>query len=223
MSEKRIKILKNGPYIVTGNIPLSEKTIVPKGKGYILERKGEFEAKEIYSLCRCGESKNAPYCDNSHQNFEGQETAERSKFEDRADRCEGQEIDMLDDHRCALARFCHRDTGSAWQLVKKSDDPDLKEEAIKAAVECPAGRLVVVDKEGNQIEPEYSQEIEVLQDPEKDCSGPLAIKGKIEVESADGHIYEVRNRLTLCRCGRSKNKPFCDGRHIIGKFKDGLI
>lgn len=220
MIKKSIKILKDGPYIVSGNIPLSEKVITPVGRGYALKEGQVFKAGEIYSLCRCGKSKNAPYCDGSHTGFEGEETASREKYVERVDVCEGQSVDMLDDHRCALARFCHRDTGSAWELVKKSDDPELKEEAIKAAVECPAGRLVILDKDGKEIEPEYSPQIEVLQDPEKGVSGPLAIKGNIQLESSDGHIYEERNRVTLCRCGSSKNKPFCDGRHIHAKYKD---
>ena len=38
--------------------------------------------------------------------------------------------------------------------------------------------------------------------------------------SADGFEYEVRNRVTLCRCGQSQNKPFCDGTHAQTKFKD---
>ena len=38
----------------------------------------------------------------------------------------------------------------------------------------------------------------------------------------DGYRYEVRNRVTLCRCGASKIKPFCDGSHAAIKFKDGL-
>jgi CDGSH-type Zn-finger protein len=40
------------------------------------------------------------------------------------------------------------------------------------------------------------------------------------VVSADGFEYEVRNRVTLCRCGQSQNKPFCDGTHAQTKFKD---
>ena len=42
------------------------------------------------------------------------------------------------------------------------------------------------------------------------------------VVAKDGHRYEVRNRVTLCRCGASKNKPFCDGSHAAIEFKDGL-
>jgi CDGSH-type Zn-finger protein len=45
------------------------------------------------------------------------------------------------------------------------------------------------------------------------------VRGGLAIESADGFVYEVRNRVTLCRCGRSKNKPFCDGSHIEAKFK----
>jgi CDGSH-type Zn-finger protein len=39
------------------------------------------------------------------------------------------------------------------------------------------------------------------------------VRGGITIESADGVPYEVRNRVTLCRCGRSDNKPFCDASH----------
>ena len=41
----------------------------------------------------------------------------------------------------------------------------------------------------------------------------------LAIESAGGTEYEVRNRVTLCRCGRSRNKPFCDGSHITVGIK----
>jgi hypothetical protein len=44
--------------------------------------------------------------------------------------------------------------------------------------------------------------------------GLLWVRGGIPVVSADGKPYTVRNRLTLCRCGKSRNKPFCDGSHV---------
>ena len=47
------------------------------------------------------------------------------------------------------------------------------------------------------------------------------LKGGIALESADGKKYETRNRVTLCRCGQSGNKPFCDGTHIDCGFDDG--
>ena len=39
------------------------------------------------------------------------------------------------------------------------------------------------------------------------------------IEGADGEAYEARNRVTLCRCGASNNKPFCDGKHVEINFK----
>jgi CDGSH-type Zn-finger protein len=44
-------------------------------------------------------------------------------------------------------------------------------------------------------------------------SGPIWVRGGISVYSGQGMLYEVRNRVTLCRCGKSTNKPFCDSSH----------
>jgi CDGSH-type Zn-finger protein len=218
----KIKILKDGPYVVSGNAPLYEKIIVPKGNGYEFIDGRQFPQSEQYALCRCGKSKNAPFCDGSHEkiSFDGTETASKAKFEERAELLEGPELDLLDDHRCAFARFCHREDGTAWTLTKNSDNPKYREEAIIAASECPAGRLVAVDKTGNTFEPEYDPAISIIQDAEKGVSGGIFVKGKIPIESSEGHIYEIRNRVVLCRCGKSTNKPFCDTTHIHIEFLD---
>ncbi len=74
---------------------------------------------------------------------------------DRAERREGPQLTLLDDNRCAFARLCHREEGKVWNLIDKSDDPTLKDGVIKGAHECPAGRLVVLDRTGNEIEPDF--------------------------------------------------------------------
>ncbi len=135
----------------------------------------------------------------------------------------GPKLDLLDDRRCAFARFCHRDAGNVWDLVDRSDDAVYYEEAIKAATDCPAGRLVVEDKQGHAIEPDFSPSIEVLQDPERGVSGPLYVKGYVPLQSADGSMYEPRNRITLCRCGLSRNKPFCDATHVSYQYRDDEV
>lgn len=223
MVDKKITIIKDGPYIVTGNIPLTEKIIKPKGAGYVYKDGRVFNHGETYSLCRCGKTSTPPFCDGTHTHidFDGTETASAKKFVDRLTSVtEGPELDLLDDGRCALARFCHRKDGVVWSLVKHSDEPGIREETIIAATECPAGRLEIREKDGTIIEPYLSPEIVILQDPEKGCSGPLYIKGGIPIESADGFTYEVRNRITLCRCGHSYNMPFCDAQHIRRNFND---
>lgn len=221
-SKYRIKIIKDGPYVVTGNVPLSEYIITHKGNEYELKAGREFPQAEEYHLCRCGKSKNPPFCDGSHIkiNFVGTETASRTKYENRAELIEGPGLDLLDDNRCAFGRLCHSDKGNAWELMKNTDKEEYRVKAIKAASECPAGRLTAVDKTGKAIELEYKPSIEILQDPEKGVSAGIFVKGNIPIESADGQLYEVRNRVALCRCGKSRNKPFCDATHVSIQYSD---
>lgn len=217
-----IKILKNGPYIVTGNVSLSEKIIVSKGKINEFKYGRKLPQSDVYALCRCGKSKKSPFCDGSHgfNGFDGVEKASREKYEDRAELIEGPNLDLRDDNRCAFARFCSRECGNVWDIIENSDDPKFKEAAILAASGCPSGRLVAYTKAGKAIEPKYEPSIEILQDIEQETSGPIFVKGNIAIKSIDGYTYEVRNRVTLCRCGNSKNMPFCDATHIKIKFSD---
>jgi CDGSH-type Zn-finger protein len=53
----------------------------------------------------------------------------------------------------------------------------------------------------------------VIEDPQMGVSGPIWVRGGIPVEAVNGKAYEIRNRVTLCRCGKSSNKPFCDSSH----------
>ncbi len=222
MSEKKIKIMENGPYIVTGGIPLSEKIITPEGDHYVYRDGRPLKQAETYTLCRCGKSTNPPFCDGTHyrDGFTCEETASMAPYAARAELLRGPGLDMLDDGRCAFARFCHRDKGDAWELLEASDDEEAKREAMIAAGECPAGRLTIVTKDGELIEPEYEPAIEILQDPEEGVGCGIFVKGNIPVESSGGALYEPRSRVVLCRCGHSENKPFCDMAHIKIGFKD---
>jgi hypothetical protein len=113
---------------------------------------------------------------------------------------------------CAFARFCDP-KGRIWNLVKL--DTDEAREIVKhEAAHCPAGRLVIWDKTtGKAIEPKFAPSLALIEDTEKKVGGPIWVRGGIPVISAEGKTYEIRNRLTLCRCGSSANKPFCDGSH----------
>ena len=89
---------------------------------------------------------------------------------------------------------------------------------------CPGGRLVLRDRgTGKAIEPDLPPSIGVVEDPALGCSGPLWVRGGIRVESPDGRAHEIRNRVALCRCGASANKPFCNGSHASIKFNDGMV
>jgi hypothetical protein len=122
---------------------------------------------------------------------------------------------------CSGAGFCKGREGNIWDLVKKSDDAESKKITIQQACHCTSGRLVVTDKKINkEIEPDFEQSISVIYEPWKKVGGAIWAKGKIPIESGDGKKYEVRNRVALCRCGNSGNKPFCDGTHRKIGFKD---
>jgi len=50
------------------------------------------------------------------------------------------------------------------------------------------------------------------------ANGPIIVSGEVSVVDADGkEIKELKN-VALCRCGNSKNKPFCDGSHVASGF-----
>lgn len=221
MSNMKIKIAKNGPYIVSGGVPLSEKIITPQGNGYVYTEGRPLRQSATYALCRCGQTSTPPFCDGKHTalGFTCEETADPTPYIERAERIEGPGLDLLDDNRCAFARFCHREGGDAWELVARSDNEVDRQEAIIAASDCPAGRLTAVTKDGQLIEPEYEPAIEILQDPEENVGCGIFVKGGIPIESAEGIEYERRNRVVLCRCGHSKIKPFCDASHVVIDFK----
>jgi hypothetical protein len=86
---------------------------------------------------------------------------------------------------------------------------------------CPGGRLVAWRGDAKQaIEPNYPPSIGLVEDAAEGVSGGILVRGGIQLVAADGFFYEVRNRIALCRCGASRNKPFCDGSHAAVKFRD---
>src|SRR3990170_2426077 len=111
---KKIVVSKDGPYLVTGKIPLSMQIITPNKEGLSWEWKEakEFDTKNSeYSLCRCGQSKTKPFCDGTHTKirFDGTETASNEPYLSQAKEIEGPALKLTDaEDLCASARFCHR-------------------------------------------------------------------------------------------------------------------
>lgn len=222
-----IIVTRNGPYQVEGSIPLAKQTIVAdeEGGSRDWEEGPPIEAPATYRLCRCGHSSNKPFCDDTHLKikFDGTEVASREPYVDQAQVLEGPAEDLTDAQAlCASGRFCDPD-GSIWRLIGRTNDPRFRKLVEKMAANCPSGRLVVWDRStGEPVEPKRDRSIGLVEDPVASVSGPLWVRGGIKVRSADGQDYEVRGRVTLCRCGQSNNKPFCDSSHITVGFKDGL-
>lgn len=223
MAKKKITILKDGPYRVSGAVPLKERNIKEAASGNKWEDEKEFPSQETMVLCRCGESKNTPFCDGRHVScgFSGDETASKASYRERTELLEGAQIDLLDDKRCAMAGFCHLGRSDVWELTELSDTEEHRKAAIEGACACPAGRLTAVDKEGNVIEPVLDEEIIMIRHRQRELIAGLYVTGEIPLESSDGELYETRNRCVLCRCGKSDNKPFCDASHETHKKQAG--
>jgi len=223
----KIVVSKDGPYVVSGKVPIQIQTITPNKEKFSWDwvPGRSFSADDEAHLCRCGQSKNKPFCDGSHEKarWDPQVSASRAPYEEQAEKIDGPGLNLRDaEVLCAFARFCDP-AGKIWGLIEKTDDPEARALTIREAQYCPSGRLVVSDKKtGKPIEPVLPPSIGIVEDPALKCSGPLWVRGGIAIESADGKSYERRNRVTLCRCGASDNKPFCNGAHASIKFKDGL-
>ncbi len=215
---QKIKVSKNGPYLISGRVPIQEQVITIDSEGTPIEwRAGtKYPPQEKCALCRCGQSQTNPFCDGTHAKigFDGTETAGKEAYLNKHKEVDGPALKLADiEELCASARFCHR-AGGIWNLVPKSGNPSVKQIVIEEACDCPSGRLLVRDKNANKIiEPDFEKSIGLIEDPAVGVSGPIWVRGGIPVEAGDSETYKIRNRVTLCRCGKSSNKPFCDSSH----------
>jgi CDGSH-type Zn-finger protein/uncharacterized Fe-S cluster protein YjdI len=118
----------------------------------------------------------------------------------------------FDGEKCIHSRNCVLGLPTVFQANVQGPwiQPDnaSAEELIAVAKSCPSGAITYERHDGGDAEKKPAVNvIRVLE------NGPLAI-------SADLHIAgeAPRTRATLCRCGASKNKPFCDGSHAQAEF-----
>ena len=202
-----IECRPNGPYLV-------------KGLENLANSRGEAIATEaVVALCRCGGSANKPFCDGTHKRngFSGARLSDGGN--DKCDVYRGLGITIRDDRSiCAHAGHC---TDGLASVFKDGSEPWIDPaaadvEAIVAVVaKCPSGALSCsIEGRGEAVVEAGPPRIAI----EKD--GPYAVRGPVELVGATWAQGAARDRYTLCRCGASKNKPFCDGSHWDLGFKD---
>jgi CDGSH-type Zn-finger protein len=220
--ERKIVVQLNGPYQVYGGIPLVRKTQVVSEHGEPLtwRRNETIETGDSYDLCRCGHSADKPFCDSTHRliDFDGTETADTRPTAARQMIYPGSTgiVVKTDGWLCMNAGFCGNRLAHIRQLVRSTDDVNVRSNVIAMVERCPAGSLTYAMAPGEpDIEPDLPQQIAVTTEITSDgpIDGPLWVTGYIPIERADGQPFETNNRVTLCNCGRSENKPLCDGTH----------
>jgi CDGSH-type Zn-finger protein len=217
----RVRVSKDGPYEVTGSPPLVRTAPVETEFGEPIgwEDPSPIDAPAEFDLCRCGQSTRKPFCDASHETngFDGTEVADRRPRAERARVLEGDGVVMTDDRSlCTKSGHCTDRFSDVWEMIGQTSDPVVRARLELMVELCPSGRLAhAPTSEAEPVEPKFAPSIAVIRD------GPLWVRGGIPIESSNGTTYEVRNRVTLCRCGQSSNKPFCDGTHKLVGFRDG--
>jgi CDGSH-type Zn-finger protein len=218
-ADPRIRVLPDGPYRVSGAALARMRPVVDsRGDRVAWERGPELEHEADFDLCRCGASQTPPFCDGSERaaGFDGTETAARTPYQERAFRMGDGPLTLTDDPSlCSSAGFCEAFDTDVWRLAESTQDPEARARLVRMVRRCPSGRLAyLVAPDTDPVEEELQPEVGIVDD------GPYWVRGGIPIEAADGFEYEVRNRVTLCRCGHSGNKPFCDGTHTRVGFQD---
>ena len=228
-SEKKVVVEANGPYRVQGDISLVRKTQVVSEHGEPLtwKKEGTIKTSGTYDLCRCGQSGEMPFCDSTHLDvdFDGTETAPtRPTAERQVTYAGGTHIAVkCDESLCSESGFCGNRLTDVQQMVPLTDDTSVRAQVIAMVERCPSGSLTYSIEAGEaDIEPDLPRQIAATTEITSDgpIAGPLWVTGYISIERADGQPLETRNRVALCCCGLSKNKPLCDGAHRTLDMKE---
>ena len=214
MSEKtkpRIVFIENGPiYLINDPNPRKVDNIV--------NSKGEQpETVSGVALCRCGASKNKPFCDGTHTSI-GFKSENPQQDKGKTKSYEGQKITVHDNRKvCCHAAECVENLS---QVFRKNERPWIApdaanpEEIIELIKKCPSGALSYSVDGIKHTDYDDNPNITVSK------NGPLLVKGGIEMPEIEFEEGVSKEHYTLCRCGASKNKPFCDGEHFTVNFKD---
>lgn len=205
--ESSVEVTEDGPYKMCGvaMVDSDGDSIVAPDTAY---------------LCRCGGSANKPFCDGSHMKmeFDGTEVAERGVQSERRETYIGEGVTIYDDRSvCSHAGLCTDGLPTVWKLGGEPwIDPHgaSAEEIIEVVKKCPSGALTYSRTDSASVAEEDNSPTLV-----PTVNGPYALSGHVLVKSPSGEVYENREHVTLCRCGHSGNKPYCDGKHWDCNFQ----
>jgi CDGSH-type Zn-finger protein len=221
----RIVPLPNGPYYLI-NDP------IPKVVDNLEDSNGKPLSTTIgVALCRCGSSNHKPFCDGTHStvgfssankvlkdNVDTKKMVIKDKRRDYA----GKKIIVHDNRKiCSHSAECVKNLPSVFRVDSRpwiNSDGSNVDDLIDTIRRCPSGALSysIDGIEHRDPDEHRAPTITVLK------NGPYHITGSIELIGDSIQFGEgaSKEHYTLCRCGASDNKPFCDGEHIKINFSD---
>ena len=188
-----------------------------EGEAELRRPSGPNLSKQKVALCRCGGSKNKPFCDGTHAKIGFSDRNLSDPKKDQRVRYAGRKITIFDNRAlCAHAGYC---TDGLKEVFRYGEAPWIApdaaavEKVIETIRKCPSGALSYA-LDGVEAEaPTRPPKVTVMD------HGPYAVSGGVELAAKMGQGASAEH-YTLCRCGHSKNKPFCDGTHWDVSFRD---
>lgn len=137
---------------------------------------------------------------------------------DGVERIEGRNVILeFDGKKCIHSRFCV--TEAPESFVGDADGPWLypddtnPDELYAVGRECPSGAIRIKRKDGGREEQPPQTNLMKLWE-----NGPLEVRANLKVNGKEDGF-----RRTLCRCGKSGSKPYCDGSHTEGFIASGEV
>jgi CDGSH-type Zn-finger protein/truncated hemoglobin YjbI len=212
----RIQCESNGPYLVTNVERMTDWLGQP------------IPTRPQMALCRCGQSASKPLCDGTHAEVGFTDEKDPKRVTNRRDSYDGVQVTVLDNRgTCQHSGYCSDRLATVFRV---GEDPFVApsggrmDEIIRAVRDCPSGGLsYAIDGREARAEVDHGGKREPAIEVSKD--GCYRVTGGIPLFNADGE-HEPRNHgasrehYALCRCGQSRNKPFCSGMHWYVDFKD---
>jgi CDGSH-type Zn-finger protein/uncharacterized Fe-S cluster protein YjdI len=209
--DARITPKENGPLVVDA------PPVIRNQDGATIET----GAKAV--LCRCGQSQKKPFCDGAHVKAGFSSAPDHSKIRNTEILYEGaigdsQVTVSYTPVLCSHAGECQHAAPSVFQPTEKpwvKPEAGTMDELLNALSTCPSGALRISSSTDQKPQHLTDGDIEIV--VEKD--GPFRVKN-VPLDAEFNGVGASRTKYVLCRCGHSKNKPFCDGTHYDVKWRD---
>jgi CDGSH-type Zn-finger protein/ferredoxin len=197
----KITFLKDGP--ITLKAEDEDFPVLQTGDGQ------NIKVEKTVFLCRCGDSRNKPFCDGAHTS---------SGYSD-LNRCEN---DKLQDYPapgitvhfnrsiCSGAAECVKNLPAVFKNASEDwihPEEASVEEVITTVKKCPSGALTFTIDGKTEVKQEEEISIRIVK------NGPYEIKGPVECNAPKWSSNASQTNFALCRCGKSGNTPFCDYSH----------
>ena len=203
----KIMVTEDGPYLVSD---AQQIVRLSDGKSY--------DATGQVALCRCGGSKNKPFCDGTHKQNGFSGDRDPNRIPDRREDYAAAGITIHDNRGlCAHAGRCTDGLPAVFRLRQEPfiDPEEASPEEIARTVEqCPSGALSYSVAGAEHHDRGGSTVVGFVP------KGPYVFRGAEELGGAELLAGGTTHRIALCRCGQSTNKPFCSGAHWNVEFDE---